>query len=234
MSDDQELEKCNQRLVQINDALSDLVEAVGNRAAKESQAKHVYGDPHYTYIPFDHSMFLDALLGVKHWLKGEGFFGNHWTPHKGNGVPSPRFIDVGCGIGDKVLLARNIGFDGYGVEYDDFLVRCARWLFFSLDDKADDPRIKHRCALEHNYVGYHVIYFYQPFQGEEQQKKLEQKIYRQADLGAFIITPQYLTPPSRRQYVTCSSYGNESMSTEDTVSIFRRVRKGSERIVFRP
>jgi SAM-dependent methyltransferase len=208
------------RIIQINDALGDLVEAVGKRAAVQSQNGHVYGDAHYAYIPFDHSMVADALLGIKEWLKVDGFF---------NGDPramTPRFLDVGCGIADKVALAENLGFDASGIEYDEFLLSCAKVLF--------DPRLIANCALQCNYEGYHVIYFYQPFQDEELQKKLERRIYRQADLGAFIVTPQYVNPPSQRMYVTCTGYGDEMMATEDSISVWRRVRKSKERIVFRP
>jgi len=223
-----DVEATNARLVQINDVLGDLVEDVGRRAALKSQGSHIYGDVHYDYIPFDHAMFTDALLSVKGWLAEEGFF----TEEKG----CPRFVDVGCGIGDKVKLAEHLGFDAYGLDYDPLLLRYAGLLFYPKSESTTSnggPRLIHQCALRHKYEESQVIYFYQPFQDDDLQTKLERRIYRQAALGTFIITPQCVTHPSQRMFVTCDGYGNEAMATEDTVMIFRRVRKGKESMVFR-
>lgn len=68
----------------------------------------------YPYIPFPRDQFcfaLNSVIGKRDEM----------------GVrPPKKFIDVGCGIADKLILAEMLGLDAYGIEYNDMTCTIGR------------------------------------------------------------------------------------------------------------
>jgi SAM-dependent methyltransferase len=93
-----------------------------------------------------------------------------------------KFVDVGCGVGTKLLLSRG-SFGGnyqYGIEYSREYVDVAKKL-------NPDATIIHNDAMKETYGRYDVIYFYCPFQNKAKQALLEELIVDTAKPGAYIL-----------------------------------------------
>lgn len=138
-----------------------------------------------TYMPLDPDEFLRQL--------GEAFA--LWC--QGNtSIYPPKFIDVGCGIGTKVLLAREAGFDAYGIEMSPAYVEIARNLMersprhgagggYRREVPGHLSKIILGDAVVADYSPYDVIYFFNPSWDREHQ--LEQRILDTAKPGAIIL-----------------------------------------------
>lgn len=87
-----------------------------------------------------------------------------------------RFIDVGCGIGDKVLLSRYLTeMESYGIEYDTYTYGIAK-------EQARFNQYDHRIvyfngnAIDFDYGRYDRIFTYQPIRDDEGLQKLYRRI----------------------------------------------------------
>ena len=105
-----------------------------------------------------------------------------------------KFIDVGCGLGAKVHLAK-LHFDSYGIELNTDYHRIASEIntpreFFkhgrykTLQGK---QRIFNEDALKFDYKPYDVVYFFQPLCQAALQKKLEKRIFDTIRPGSVVI-----------------------------------------------
>lgn len=102
-------------------------------------------DGSFKYIPYKYEKFIELLKDKK-----------------------GKFLDVGCGIGDKVMIAKELGFDAHGIEKDKKLFKIAdKYLFniknidaFGFDD----------------YDKFDVIYMYKPYEDEKKLKQLRDLI----------------------------------------------------------
>ena len=105
-----------------------------------------------------------------------------------------RFLDVGCGLGNKVWLAQNIGFDAYGIEinqkYADIAGECVGTNHIFCHDGITFP----------DYDQYDVIYFYNPMPSDE----LETAIITNAKKGAIIYHAVELQSRTSRASVRLS------------------------------
>lgn len=87
-----------------------------------------------------------------------------------------RFLDVGCGLGNKVWIAQVLGFDAYGIEINQKYVEIA-------SEYLGTHRIFcHDGIAFQDYAQYDVIYFYNPMPSGE----LETAIVATAKKGAII------------------------------------------------
>ena len=95
------------------------------------------------------------------------------------------FLEVGCGQGRNVLIARNCG-----------LVRWSTLSGFDLNPVTVEGGRRHlglgdalsvANALEVDYGGHDVIYFYRLFWDTDLQRQLEARIARTMDRGAYLI-----------------------------------------------
>lgn len=112
-----------------------------------------------------------------------------------------KFLDVGCGVGQKVFLAKEMfDFNAFGFDLRLSFVQKARELIKMLNDRyysdwrreAQDKELKSTIfqanALKfNNYSNYDVIYFYCPMHNPEFEIKLEKRIAEQAKIGAIVI-----------------------------------------------
>ena len=115
----------------------------------------------YGFVPFPIDDFLGLLTEA--WLI--------------EADPKKKFLDVGAGIGTKVLLA-NVLFDAWGIEIDQDYVDVAQSL--GADVKCQD-------ALQHHfYDAADFIYFFVPIKDEEQEQKLERHIHDLMKVGSYV------------------------------------------------
>ncbi|MFA6498597.1 MAG: class I SAM-dependent methyltransferase [Desulfurivibrionaceae bacterium] len=93
----------------------------------------------------------------------------------------PRLLDVGCGIGNVLLIAEQFGFEVYGFEKDEYPYRVAAKLI-------GEERITQADIWTYeSYDKYEVIYYYRPFSGREQQLRFERLIEDTMKTGAILI-----------------------------------------------
>lgn len=124
----------------------------------------------------------------------------------------PSFVDVGCGLGTKVLLAKTIfGIKAQGIEISERMCQMARThlgLRFTCSsshplDPADIIRID---AMKADYSAYNVIYSYQPFINEELQNELDLRIWSQILPGSIFYREALFAPPDKiGKHMLCSA-----------------------------
>ncbi|PLS20603.1 class I SAM-dependent methyltransferase [Neptunicoccus cionae] len=99
-----------------------------------------------------------------------------------------RFLDVGCGGGTKVLLAREYFGCADGLEYDPNYEAAARKLMQSVAPPSCNIHRGDALTFE-RYNDYDVIYFYQPIANPELLIELERHICSTARPGTVLIAP---------------------------------------------
>lgn len=110
------------------------------------------------------------------------FAGQHLglVPGEG-GEGGPRLLDVGCGIGNVLLFAEQLGFDVYGIEKDDYPYRIAARLF-------GEKRIAQADIWAYDRYGdFEVIYYFRPFSDREPQYRFEKMIEERLRPGGLLI-----------------------------------------------
>lgn len=143
----------------------------------------------YPYVPYDIDHFEDLLNKVK--------LIQELVPQR-DPKESPRFVDVGCGIGTKLLLARMAGFHVTGIEMTHNYVKVAKkllshtghnnWQYNRYRSTGRSYEIIEGDALIQDYSPYDVIYFYCPLKDYKMQEKLNLQIVRTARKGAIFIS----------------------------------------------
>jgi SAM-dependent methyltransferase len=127
----------------------------------------------YHYIAFLPGDFLDKLR----------FF--DVLDHPG------RFLDVGCGIGEKSFLAYALGKFGQcdGLEINPGLIAVAEFLLHSVEARVPYPiNVFHHDALTFgNYGDYDVVYMYRPFSDRAMMGRLISQIAPQLAPGAMLF-----------------------------------------------
>ena len=98
-----------------------------------------------------------------------------------NAVERYSFIDVGCGMGNVMLIAEQLGFDVFGIEKDRYTLPIARQLF-------DESRVLEE-DIRH-YPDYHrfdVVYYFCPFSDGDLQRSFESQIEAAMKPAAILI-----------------------------------------------
>ena len=99
-----------------------------------------------------------------------------------------RFLDVGCGVGLKVLVAAEMMAVADGLEYQPDLARVAGRMLRRAG--LDGARVVAADALTFDgFGGYDVIYFYKPIHTPDVLAEMEARIIAQAGDGAILIAP---------------------------------------------
>jgi hypothetical protein len=145
----------------------------------------------YKYIPFNYETFVEMILVLQKKF------------HKKS------FIDIGCGIGDKVILAEIFGdFEKVtGIELNETTYHVAKYFcligqlpFQNFDDyfkkfhlekgkltAKTEREILHENAFDHNFSEYDFIYMYSPIQDGKLLRKLYEKVLLEMPIGGIIL-----------------------------------------------
>lgn len=97
------------------------------------------------------------------------------------------FLDVGCGPGSKVMVAKHVyGLDAHGFDIVPELVGEAR---------AAGLSVRVADALDWDYSGFGIIMFNRTFKDNALQARLEAKVWQQASPGTLAICAHLDAPP---------------------------------------
>lgn len=134
---------------------------------------------HYTYIARITEDILSMLIPIR----------QHFDRMRK--APSRiKFLDCGCGIGNVVLLARGLGFDAYGIEYDKETLAYGKNLFKKLGQ--DPARLFQGDLLEFDgFDEYDVLYLYCPMVDSRKQRIFQDRLLIGAKVGALITGCSY-------------------------------------------
>jgi SAM-dependent methyltransferase len=126
----------------------------------------------YPFVAMDTRQVLAQLRFAGHYLG---------LAPDGEGEVRPRLLDVGCGIGNVLLFAEQLGFDVHGIEKDDYPYRIAARLFGA-------ERIEQADIWSYDRYGdFEVIYYYRPFSDREPQLRFEKMIEDRLQPGGLLI-----------------------------------------------
>jgi len=167
--------------------MKDAVLLSAIKAIAEHQSRIVFLDTkldtgrHWPYVGCDLDRFYDTLTEVGERL---GCLPN--TVEFFNITPTKKFLDIGCGTGLTLHIARALGFDAYGLETDPTTLKL-------LD--ATHGRTKHVLVEDalsfKKYGDFQVLFMYRPFRDEQVQLQLEQRVMASMQKNAILI-PQHL------------------------------------------
>ncbi len=98
-----------------------------------------------------------------------------------HGPDPPAFIDIGCGIGNVLLFAEQVGFDVYGIEKDEYP-------FYVASKMLGRKRISQDDILDYDSYGdFDVVYYFCPLTDGTLQKKFELRVENSMKQGAILI-----------------------------------------------
>jgi len=200
------------------DALCRTLNTIGSHASKQANNSRTrrQSDIHYEYIPSPHNGFTHLLLTIYDRLQQYRL------------CDTLKFVDAGCGVGDKVLIAHHLGFAASGIEFDPKLVTTAKDVYGMKDfsnpkerkfrQLKDVPWIIQGDIRRHDFSDYDVIYFYCPMYSTIAEGTFEKRIWREAKLGAVVMAwYKHTIPEPLSDWVTLLADGDDT---------FQRVRKG--------
>jgi SAM-dependent methyltransferase len=100
--------------------------------------------------------------------------------------PLPKFLDVGCGVGNVMALAESFDLRVYGLQYDPRLIELAAYPKYQRG--MESGWIFQEDALKYkDYGKYDILYYYCPIADREKERELERRIEEQMQLKALLI-----------------------------------------------
>jgi len=156
-----------------------------------------YIDGYYYYIPFDLFNFIEKMDNLT----------KLYPRFK-------KFIDVGCGIGDKVLIAKEFfGLDATGIEYSDYTSGVAKRKLKNLG-----VNIIHDDAFNLDFGEYNYIYLYVPIQNPVKMGELGKHILNSMKEGIYSdVTLGYLGNDFSLESFNLSKINSKEFSYCDTL-----------------
>lgn len=104
------------------------------------------------------------------------------------------FLDVGCGVGQKVFLAHMLGFQSYGLELrkpllDEAVALNHRFCYDSWERSQPISKsfVNANALTYKEYGKFDILYFYCPLFDDKLQIALEKRLLRQARSGTIIV-----------------------------------------------
>jgi len=127
-------------------------------------------DSEYPFVPMDtRQMYRQLQLAADH-LK-----------EKNPQAQRPSFIDIGCGIGNVILVAEQMEFEVFGIEKDPYPCKVARRLM-------GEEKVAQEDIWSYNkFADFDVIYYFRPFHDGEMQHKFEHMIEDSLKRGGILI-----------------------------------------------
>lgn len=115
---------------------------------------------------------------------------NYFREEKGIDIASYlKFVDVGCGLGHKLLLARSYGLSTSGIEIrKPYAKKCRSLMKQFLGYFAKNIKVVNTDAMKFDgYGDFDIVYFYCPIRNHEVELQLEEKIASEVKVGAVVI-----------------------------------------------
>jgi SAM-dependent methyltransferase len=124
----------------------------------------------YPFVPMDtRQVFRQIQLARQHLLSRE------------EGPQNYSFLDIGCGIGNIMLVAEQMELDVFGFEKDPFPCAIAKKLF-------GEEKVLQEDIWEYSdYERFDIIYYFRPFHDGTVQRKFEHYIEDQLKPGGILI-----------------------------------------------
>jgi hypothetical protein len=122
-----------------------------------------YDEIKYNYIPYEIKVFLNILSDIYETTKD---------------MKNPKFIDIGCGIGTKVLIASNL-FDAYGIDCNQNLIDISKIIGCKNTSCCD--------IFDYDFSQFDILFYYRPFYDDKIYETFENKIYTETKVGSIII-----------------------------------------------
>lgn len=129
--------------------------------------KSTKGIMHYGFVPMNTESILETLFRLYHYM--ESCRGLH------------KFLDIGCGIGNIVLLAQKVGFDAYGLEYNKKIYDIAKGLM------GRNHIFRGNMTDFGKYNEYDVLYYYVPMVNGKAMEEFVKKLIKTVKPGAYVI-----------------------------------------------
>lgn len=124
----------------------------------------------YPFVPMDTRQVYQQVKFVRQYLMGM----------KSN-TPPFSFLDIGCGIGNVLLMAELMDFDVFGFEKDEFPFKIGEKLI-------GENRVSQEDIWQYNDYGtFDVVYYFRPFHMGDMQRKFELFIEDQLKNGGILI-----------------------------------------------
>jgi len=191
----------------------DVLDSVGTEVKSEMEKE--MGS--FRYISYSHLSFIRRVL-----------------PHMKNGASS--FIDVGCGVGDKMVLtkfARAAGrnsIDVYGIELNPHTYNLALYFLGACSDEIPPENIMRSNATCINYSKYDLIYLYRPSSKREIMTSIYARILTTMHVGAIMVEvyPFYKKRPEEVELyaATIPGYGEFNTQPGNRILVIKRTADG--------
>jgi SAM-dependent methyltransferase len=124
----------------------------------------------YPFVPMDTRQAYAQISLARDLLRSQKKMG-----------PGVTFMDVGCGIGNVLLLAELMEFTVYGIEKDEYPCTIAKKLL------GDDCVAQDDIWQFARFADFDVIYYFRPFAEKQLQLRFEKLIEDQLKPGGILI-----------------------------------------------
>lgn len=145
----------------------------------------------YPYVRSGHQPFFDCLVRAVEVLNRP--------------VQDLHFLEIGCGIGTKCLLAHELGLHVTGFDVHQAYVDVARDLCAGIE-------IETANALDYDYQGFDLIYYHIPLANDDLMFELESRVLTQMDIGAILFNTK-LTKQLRQLILDGESKASQAIAT---------------------
>lgn len=156
--------------------MKDLVLLSTLKAIATHQSKVVFSETkldigkHWPYVGCDLDKFYETLTTIGETL---GCIPN--TIDYFDIVPTKKFLDIGCGTGITLHIARALGFDAYGLETDPVTLK----LLDATHGRTSKVIVEDILSFD-KYGDFDVLFMYRPFRNEQSEKELEVLVDRKS------------------------------------------------------
>jgi SAM-dependent methyltransferase len=181
--------------------LIDLISGLDDKYTPElssKQERKKYSRGEYRFVPLSYSHFYDQIVKVKELIS------------KAPTTKLPSFIDVGSGIGTKLLFASKIMRCSLtGIEITRKYIEIAKKI-------VPQAKLIHKDALRFDYSAFDIIYFYRPLCDAKKQRELENRIVNTAKSGAYIL-------PNCWEWSSYALWGNKKLLVRLGSNFYQKV-----------
>lgn len=158
-------------------SISRYISSISESHGLSNDYKSTKGIHHYGFVPMDTMAIVETLIRLHyHMTESQHSKYKLYGKHK--------FLDIGCGIGNIVLLALIVGFDAHGLEYNKKIYEVAKGLIGKhrvfKGDMLDSKR----------YGEYDVLYYYVPIANCKVMDRFAGKLARAMKRGAYVVCGQ--------------------------------------------